>query len=592
MSPQTLRTAMRSAFILAGMVICDGPCDGAEPQVLVWQNLQKGAEPPAGQPRWQRSLNPDGTWSVLDIIPRSQAEKGSLLLPAGRVRWAGVFPANLGTSAGRALQLIGDISLEPPSVEEVSPLKQPPPLLPVPPGVNMAAHLGWSPFGVEERVASTIPESDISPWIVKAGKSPAGVYSSRPWRFPQAGASGSWSLEMHLRGRGTIQIGVSGDSGAGFGDPVTLGTIELKAGEPPVRATRSIPSRLTSMKQLRLTLLPVGTAAAEIQVETLIWQLHRTKSGDASAQEPLKLGVWDWSTNPAQWERLRPLWKKAGITVLQLALPRSLGEGPDGVAPHLQSLQDEGFEVVAVEGDPHMILPQAREPVLSRHADLLRWRDRFVDGIQYDVEPYLLPGFRLGADQWHQRWLELYQALSAEGSRIVEPVVPFWLLTQKPAQPLLGGLAGRSARMVIMNYRSDPAEAAAWATAWLEWSLQHACPVAIAVECGPVADLESATFRRGETGTLWMSPWPGHGTAVALFDTEVTPPPGSVAFLLAREGAVPGSATSLKGRPHEDVAAQLQILREVCSRMALPASLSPRLLLHEPEDALVRFLGE
>jgi hypothetical protein len=581
-------------IILMPAIVSMSGMRGAEidGRALAQEKLPAGTEPPGELARWQKSLNPDGAWSVLKVIPASPSETHALPLPSGRVRWARVFPAAWHPTIGNVLQIIGDPAQEPPAVEEVSTLREPPPLLPFPTGVNAAGHMGWTPFGAEERVSSENPDAEVSTWIVKEGRAPAGIYSAKPWRLPKSTDATRWSLEIELRGRGAVQIGVSGMAREDFSDPVMLGTIDLKGNDAVQKAAWVMPEKIAAMKQVRLTLLPMGTAAGEFRVEDVTWRTKSHAISDAGAkQDGIVLGVWDWSTQPAQWQRLQPLWKKAGVTALQLALPRGLDEAHDSVASHLASLRADGFEIIAVEGDPHMILPQAREAVLSRHQTLLKWRARLLNGIQYDVEPYLLPGFQLNPDRWHQRWLELYQTLAPSGEQFVEPVVPFWLLTQQAAGPFLRGVAGRSARLVVMNYRSNPVEAAAWATAWLEWSLQHECPVAIAIECGPVPDVKSATFRRGDKGTLWVAPWPGHGTAVALFDEDVTAASGESVFALSREATVSGSATSLKGRPHEEVAEQLRLLREVCQRMALPAALRPRLLLHEPEDGLLEFLG-
>jgi hypothetical protein len=515
--------------------------------------------------------------------------KTTLQLPEGKVRWAALLPPELATQADGGVQLIGNLQTNPPAVEECSPLRQQAPLLPAPPGVNLVRNLEWTTFGIEERVQEKDTTPDTPSWTVKPGSKPAGLYAARSWRLPRQGGKGPWIFQIIARGQGQIRTGLAFDNGRGFGDATILETLELKGTDTTY--SLKLPKALAEAKQLRVVLLAPDDHAAELEVSSISFQ----QSSEVSASQPVKaeLGVWNWSTKPEEWRRLEPVWKQAGVQVLQLALPRDLKDGVEGPLPALSDLRREGFHIVAVEGDPHMILPQEKSNVVARHQQLTALHGKQLDGIQYDVEPYLLPGFRLEPELWHQHWLQMYEALTPGKAPIkVEPVVPFWLIAQPAAQKLLKGLAPRSARIVVMNYRSDAADAAAWATSWLEWSVQHQCPVAFAVECGPVPDLQSATYRKGPRGTLWMKSWPGHGTVAVLFEGEVDPGDGATTFALARQGTVSGAATSLQGQDPAHVAAWLQTMRDLSQRLNMPAKLTPRLLLHEPKEELLRYLGE
>lgn len=564
--------------------------------MLALEKLPAGQSPTAATPRWQQMLNPDGTWSVLKLQHAEQtpgAKSGpSLTLPAGTVRWAAILPPELARQADGGVQLVGNLQTNPPTVEECSPLRQEAPLLPAPPGVNLVRNLEWTVFGVEERVQEKNTTPDTPSWIMKPGAKPAGLYAARSWRLPLLGGKAPWVLQIVARGNGKVRTGLAFDNGHGFGDATILETLDLR--DSATTYALKLPKPLAEAKQLRVVLLAPDDQAAELEVSSISFQ-QGTEAGGSRAAKESELGVWNWSTKPDEWRRLEPLWKQAGVQVLQLALPRELKDGADGPLPDLSALRKEGFHIVAVEGDPHMILPQERSNVVTRHQLLAALHGKYLDGIQYDVEPYLLPGFRLEPELWHQHWLQMYEAITPGKAPLkVEPVVPFWLIAQPAAQKLLKGLAPRAARIVVMNYRSDAGDAAAWATSWLEWSLQHQCPVALAVECGPVPDLQSATYRKAERGVLWMKSWPGHGTVAVLFDGEVEPGAGSGAttFALARRGTVSGTATSLQGQDPSHVAAWLQAMREISQRLDLPPKLVPRLLLHEPKEELLRYLGE
>lgn len=555
---------------------------------LRWQTLPMGENPPAALQPWQRYLTPDGHWRVLEI-GTNQNDPAALRLPAGKLRWAGVFPEDMAKAAGGGVQIIGDLATATPAVEEVSLLKQPDTLLPVPVGMNLAGRMHWTPFGVEERVTPRDETSARQGWIMKPGKSPAGLYSAAAWRLPRWPRKVQWKLEVTLQGRGKIQVGVSGETAQGFKDPQTLKEVELGP-EPQVLSWR-MSEALAQANSLRLSLVSAPGIDTELQVDRVIWSLEGEATEPVALALPKDLGVWDWSTKPEQWRRLQPLWQKAGITVAQLALPRFADVTPPAFVQDLQFLRETGLRIVAVEGDPHMILPPERPAVLAQHQRLAALQGRYLDAIQYDVEPYLLPGFRLQAERWHQDWLELYQALARSSEAPVEAVVPFWLLGQKPGAELLQKLAGSTRRVVVMNYRSDPVEAAAWGTAWLEWSAQQRCPVALAIECGPIADVNVSTFRAAETGKLWVGSWPGRGTVVALFEDDVIATGEARTLALTREGVVAGSRTTLRGRDPQEVVALVQQLNTLATHLKLPEALQPRLLLHEPSEAVLQALA-
>lgn len=574
------RHTLLPASLACGLLL---PMLGASQHVqrLEWQVVTEGAEAPAFGPD---SLRPDGSCRRLVVLPGSASPAGaSLPLPAGRVRWAGVVPDSVATLTEHGLQWIGDLEADPPSLEELSALVTSHPCLPVPPGLNLAAHMDWTPFGIEERVIPR-PDSELA-WQVDPGHRPAGLYSAQSWRLPTRPAR-DWQLELRLRGQGTLRLGLAAETRMGFGDPETLHELPLS----PEARTHRLPlsKALADAKALRLSLV-AGEQAADFVLESLRW-LPSPPAPEAVDSAALPLGVWDWSANPARWLELRPLWRAAGVRLLQLALPRHTEEGPPAFLQTLQMLREDGFEVVAVEGDPHMVLPSAAPSVRAQHLRLAQWPE--LAAVQYDVEPYLLPGFRLETERWYGVWGELYATLAGLAPTPVEAVVPFWLLHQKQGPELLAGLARHCQRVVVMNYRSDPVEALAWASAWLEWSHSRRLPVGLAIECGPVPDSPRTRFHRANRGTLWLAPWPGEGTAVVLFEEAMAPVAGSEMVCEATQhDQVLGSRTSMENASPRQVRALLDALRASAASLQMPASLTPRLLLHEPSVELLRELG-
>ncbi|MEN3940436.1 hypothetical protein WJU23_04010 [Prosthecobacter sp. SYSU 5D2] len=551
------------------------------PHELSLRELPLGERPPAALAPWQRMLTPSGVWRVLEVS--HGRTPGSLDIPAGTILWAGVYPESLVESVASGLQIIGDIAAPVPVVEELTPLKQDAQSLTVPPGLNLARLMQWTAFGVEERVRAE-DEADNTRWSMAVGRKPGGLYSSALWRLPRWPEGAAWKISVTLSGQGSVQVGLSADIGKGHGDPLILDDLSLTA--QGSTHTWQIPAKWLQARSLRLSLLSHSDQSVAVQIPSVIATPQPGKRQETAAA--CRLGIWDWSADPARWMRLQPLWKQAGIHVLQLALPRQA----EGCLESLKQLQNDGFHLTAVEGDPYMILPEALPAVLARHQTLAGWKGQGLDAVQYDVEPYLLPGFRLQPEAWYHQWAGLYQQISTLGKIPVEAVVPFWLLQQKEGPALLEKLARTSHRIVVMNYRSDVVEAAAWGTAWLEWGAKHRLPVSLAIECGPIPDVQLRTFRTAPSGRLWVSPWPGQGTAVILYADAVAPGEDAQTLAEVRQSLVPGARTTLKGQPPEAVAEMLRSLQDVARQMKLPAAMQPEFLLHEPEEALLNYLGE
>jgi len=592
-----LSTSLLLACLLAPAMNAADPV-----QVLTLQEWPEGQPLPRNLASWQRSLTPEGRWRVLRVEPEAQQE-GGLALPPGQVRWIGLYPEELTQTAPSGLQIIGNLSRTKPvvdevnaaavtesapaevAIEEVSALNEIKARLPLPAGMNVAGLMEWTPFGIEERVIQR--ETAETTWDVRSGVKPAGLYSATRWHIPAWPRARGWQVELALKGSGEVEIGCSLDRGAGFPDPEVLGRIRLS--EAGSSHTFDLPSRAAQARGVRLTLASLGAADGWVEVSEAVFQPNQV-SAKASAPPKPMLGVWDWSTNHRRWQKMRPLWKEAGIKVLQLALPR--GELSDEVRSILTEMRQEGFQVVAVEGDPHMILAHTRESVVERLRQLAGWKGSALDAAQYDVEPYLLPGFGLQQQRWHENWGSLFESLAKASPMPVEAVVPFWLLGVEHSGSVLQSMAENASRVVTMNYRSDPVEAAAWATAWLEWSAVHQCPVSLAIECGPIEDTRSFSVRKAEAGRLWVSPWPGKGTAVVLYENDVSATAPAFSLAQVREAAVPGSRTTMRGQPAGKVAELIQNLYEIARAMQLPERLMPVILLHEPENTLLEQLGD
>lgn len=578
-----LTATRKTASALAGCLAYALLMSGAEAQFLSLQELAARPEAVQELAAWQKFLTPEGRWQILEI--RQTAADNAIELPPGKIKWAGLLPAAEPRSTKQAgYQMTGDIQAPVPAVEELSPLPAGGETVwTAPPGADVCPGMAWTGFGVEERVQPKPEESPLD-WAIQPGKKPAGLYGASLWRLPVWPRAESWTLKLTLKGRGRLSAGLSADLGQGHSDPPSFSTFDLQ--ETASTITLRVPEKWKQAASLKITLAAASAEAMQISLLNAVW----LPSGQKPARpRPPELGVWDWSTAPDRWKSLLPLWQKAGLDVVQLALPREM---PPPSQEAWKQIQQAGLQIIAVEGDPHMVLPEAREAVLNRHRQLGSRTGGMLSAVQYDVEPYLLPGFRLQPRRWYAQWGGLFEAIHQTATVPAEAVVPFWLIQQPEGPRLLEKLKKTTSRIVVMNYRSATFEAVSWGAAWLEWSALHQHPVALAVECGPVADVPVTTFRQAREGPLWVAPWKGHGTLAVLFDNPIQDPSqtGQV-YALTAQSVVPGARTTLQGQNPARVREILAELNRLAAAMQLPERLRPRLLLHEPDAAVLEELS-
>lgn len=555
-------------------------------QTLVLEKLPPGESPPSTLPKWQSFLTPEGQWRIFKM---TDGQSAGWSIPSGRILWAGILTEEAGQEAKSGLMMIGQLTEAEAAIEEVVAVRSKPGKFVVPVGQNLAKYLEWTPFGIEERV-TFCQEEDPSCWQMQRGTKPAGIYSALPWRLPKWPVSSDWTLSIRLQGTGRVEVGLSVDFGKGAGEPQILSSVKLT--DQAQRQQWKIPQKWLKAESLRLTLAGEPSLDTQVQIQEILCEpVLPTKQ--RLAEVPLKLGVWDWSTQPSLWKEKQELWKKAKVSVLQLALPRAWQDAE--ISAQIQKLQSDGFEIKIVEGDPHMVLPDEQASVINKNKLLNEHFQRSFDAVQYDVEPYILPGFRSESERWYRQWSGLFQQLHSKDRASVEAVVPFWLLNQPQGPSFLRELAKSVSRVVVMNYRTDHVESTSWASAWLEWSAESGCAVSLALECGPIPDLPLRLFKPAETGHLWVQPCPGLGTLAVYYADKVGRDPELPDALIMneiRQTSVPGQRTTWHDRPAEDVLAMLEELRLLATRMKLPTRVQPEFLLHEPSADLIRFLGD
>ena len=531
------------------------------PAHAAWLHLCPQSAAPAAVPSatpFAGTVGADGTrlrWQA-----DSQAEHprctSSALPPGARVET--LFPLGSAEEIERTILLHGRVREGRFAVSEhVLPSSRPgvpkPGIMPL--RANLLERMQARAFGVEERVRMKLEGGRLTV-DCGAGTRPAGVLLSGPWFLPRA----------HLR------LAVSYAGGAGFSlraaDGVRVAReTALNLGELPAVPAAAAPQSF--MPALPDTLdraswkhfvLQCPAQASGLALESLILE-----PDPAPGARPAARSTWVWKAAD---------WREHGAALLDWAAAQRVRElfvtvpfrneavqEPARLAAFVRSANARGIRVLSVDGDPHMVLPE-QQPALARMVHAYTSYNAGVEaaarlaGLQFDVEPYLLPEYGAGKVDWDARYLAMAHALrEAAGGLHLELVVPFWW-DGKTA--LLDSLAPLVDTLAVMDYRTDPAQVSEFAMPFLDWGARHGRQVRIALEAGEIAAESQRRYVRAQAGEApdLLRLQVGGQQVLALLREPVAAAAGAEAFRLQSTREIDGSATSF----HRDKQSLLRLL--------------------------------
>lgn len=180
---------------------------------------------------------------------------------------------------------------------------------------------------------------------------------------------------------------------------------------------------------------------------------------DARPGLPSGDAVWVWDTEARLAQPSRD-WidflEARGVRYVFLQAPRRPSAG---FAELVASLRAKGVSVHALFGDRHDIFPEGRAALLE-HVGLFAGA---VDGLHFDIEPYLLPGFGgPRRDEILQLYLDTVRELTEWGHRAGKPVgfdIPSWFDQPPPfAGPEQALLLFQGARKAPYQHVLDMAD--------------------------------------------------------------------------------------------------------------------------------------
>ena len=377
--------------------------------------------------------------------------------------------------------------------------------------------LAFRPFGQEERAsANRNREGDAVAIACRPGRQPAGiVLEQRDARWLR-GAAGA----VVLAGRGSagFQWGIATvghDPGALYPLQRTVGT-EQVYGQIDLATlpggTENIDQNLVLVcpsEGGRLDLSDVHlaprVAAAEGVRSAWVWQRNRWDGGGS-----------DLLADAVQYK----------VSRLYIALPIADGQvtGADALRDFVARARRANIQVWAVEGDPEMVTEKGREQAVARLRAIEQYQRVSAEptqlgGVQYDIEPYQLPAYRIEPQAVMHAWGTTIAALGEAAALPLDTVLPFWLPDAPGSNEVLDQIGRAAHSLTVMAYRTDAAQVQRVAAPLLAWGAARNFPVSVALENGPMRDEWTQTYAPvppGGMGTLWLVPEDGKMVVVRL----------------------------------------------------------------------------
>lgn len=285
-------------------------------------------------------------------------------------------------------------------------------------------------------------------------------------------------------------------------------------------------------------------------------QPAKPRAGRAAVIPGRAAWVWD----PGQWQKSPAallaslLSRKIGTVYVTIPVSLESGaiESPRPLGDFTSAAAGKGIRVWAVLGDPRAVLP-AERPKFARWARAYAaYNEKAAEseriaGVQYDIEPYLVPGYALDPTAWNEAFAKTIALLkSAAPGLPLEVALPWWIARDKVGDTLLlDRLAQSVDGIAVMDYRTEPDQIVRFVIPFLEWGERHHRNVRIGLEAGKIGDEIRKHYRPAETGDLWLLPVGDHQALVQLKRRH--PNPKGQAFAWSRDSIFRGSTLTFHG---------------------------------------------
>jgi hypothetical protein len=426
--------------------------------------------------------------------------------------------------------------------------------VPFPIGENLLDRVQTRLFGSEERVEAERPQDGL---VIRcgAGTAPAGVVlETGSFHFPRAA-----HLRLVLAGLGSgEQLGLSLVERGSDAPSPPQAIMDAEGGMlqiPPSRPADVSPSREIVIS------CPPGPAS--------LW-LNSVGLEPGLPPSPISnTGTWLW--NPEEWlARPRQIeeWALASQlerVFIQLKIDNGEVADQNALADFVTQLGKHGIAAHAVEGDPAMATAEGLSHALRRVAAIRRYQlssqpDAALDGLQFDIEPYLLADFALDPAGIWARWAGAIQALSSTWGEPVSVVVPFWMLDSEAGAAAATAVRPVMSNLTVMAYRTEVGQVTALSEPWLAWGTLNDVPVSVAIENGPLGAEVHRTFVRAETGSLLLA-IEGRTATVSLFSNPAEARQDDLAYAFHHETRINPARISFMNNRDKLAVARAELTR-------------------------------
>ena len=409
--------------------------------------------------------------------------------PLESIAWLGAVQSNKLDTASRIALTLSEADQKILALE-LDPSQPPPKLLQLVPRTEVLPVANFRLFGGKERVSAK-PDVTAFEIVCRAGQQPAGAILD----LGEAPPEGAFALELQV------------ESTEGF-----FGQVIGAHQEVSDRGV-DIPSGRDAAKSLMLPIAEGGSAELIISCPRAEGRLRLTRAiVRSSATRSLKRpSAWAWE--PEIWKshtaELLEEAARLGLSRLYVSIPSANAKvvAPSALASFIAAAHAVSIEVIAVEGDPEMISSAGRANALARAHALARYNasaapQEQLDGMQYDIEPYLGSGYAVASDVVWQLWAETLQELRTALGQRIDAVAPYWMLESAAARTALDRVAPSLDRLTIMAYRTDPSAIISAAAPLLTWSARNGLAAIVALEVGKVAQERRKVYVKAQEGDL------------------------------------------------------------------------------------------
>ena len=476
-----------------------------------------------------RSLNLGAAQvETLHVLGRSATPTATILLQGGDKD---------GRFAVSEQSLVPDGGARGPAAPERMPLR-----------TNLLAAMKVRTYGVEERVQARLEDGRLA-ITCRAGARPAGVLLAGPWTMPRLRAT----LRAAYSGKGQFAWQVADAARAAREAALEMGQTAATA--------QAASTQLPLPPQLDRAGWQHFVVACPSAGGTLALNSLRLEP-EAPVAAPRSTWIWDHST----WrERADALLDWAASERLhELFIVVTLEDGrvkdPQALAAFIRRAGRQGIQVSAVEGDPHMVLPTQRAATAARARAYAAYNAQAepaarLAGVQFDIEPYLLPEHVLPAASLDKEYVATLAALREAADTLpLDFVLPFWW---DDRTEILDGLARHADAVTVMDYRTDPEQIVRFALPFLDWGAAKGKRVRIALEAGSLSPETQRRYRRAEPGAAGdMLLFTVDGQQVLVLLRQPLAHPDARPYRLSATRQIDGSATTF----HRDKASLRALL--------------------------------